>query len=349
MARELIGNVEITQRPQVDYPVVTTFTSIAAPVFEMTEDKLEGVFNNVEVDGDAASIPRWLDQDEIREYGIADDQQFAGTAGEVKRVLIAWKIYRLDKSIKRGQSEAANVMFAQRYAQSIASAQAKGTFQAFCNAAGAIEYSDLTNEDHALGVVGANFRWDAATKARAVLASKKVDNGTGVNATGWNLQKALYARTLARRGWLGSMGMQPAMCVTSHAALDGFYNDEQSLNRDYTPPIMDAFTGGGGVQMADGMWNGFNWVAVGDLPAGKGLATETVGSGNDARDIEDSYVFDPTCFQAVTLRGQLKHELRMYHDENSDEIRFRYKGIYGIGIVNPKGVVPVRNLVPSAA
>ena len=340
MTRETIGDVAVDNQVGISYPGVTHFMSMAARVFEQTMDPCEGIFENSIASGRQVSIPRFVGVDDIREVGIDDDLSFQPTGSEIKRILIGWRFVIIDKQIKKGEDADSQVNLADDIMQKIQGGRARGSFQALANALGKVPYSDLKNQDHALGVVRAGTQWDSVNKKRINTKTDAV--ATAVN---WNAQKIEAVRTIAKRGHLGEMSAEMPVIISSAAALGGFGEDEQSLNKDYSSPL--SFGHAGVVQMAEGSWKGFRWAQVGDFPAGKGLPTKNSGTGNTLLSLEDSFALDPTCVRQVTLQGRPMHEMTIYEDNNTHSLRFRYLGCYGFGVVNPKGIIVVRNSIPA--
>ena len=343
MTRQTIGDVAVDNQVNAKYPAVTHFMSMAAKVFEQLNDPTEGMFENSVAGGRQVSIPRFVGVEDVREVGIDDDLGFEPTGNEVKRILIGWKYVLIDKQIKKGEDSDSQVNLAEQIMQRIQGGRARGSFQALANALGRVPYSDLTDNDHALGVIRAGTAWDSGTKKRI---NTKAASETMALAQRWNLQKIEALRTIAKRGHLGEMSAEMPVIISSADALGGFGEDEQSLNKDYSSPLM--FGHAGVVQMAEGSWKAFRWAQVGDFPGGKGLRSVSSGAGNAKFTLEDSYALDPTCVRQVTLQGRPMHEMTIYEDNNTHSLRFRYLGCYGFGVINPKGIIVVRNLVESA-
>ena len=286
-----------------------------------------------------------MNQDKLRKSGPGEPgERFSATSKIAKRVNISWDFFRLDNAIGRGEDQTAQVMWAQAIMDAIQGARAWGTFGSVANALAAVAYTDAKNQDHALGVVNADTRWNNAAGSEGRIIGTGAAGQSG-NFKGWNRAKIWTAQNMARRGHLGSRGSGMPIVVTSHAALDGFYDDVLSVHKDYSSPF--EWGPAGQVMMADNVYSGFRWAAVGDPPDGtESLPTANVGG----KLLEDSFIVDPSplCITNVTLEGQPMHMINIYESEDDDELRFRYLGIYGTGVINPKGIIPVRNLIPGA-
>lgn len=316
-------------------------------VYEFSQDDFVGKFATDEVDGKDVSYLRMHGQNNPRREETLGDRSFRPSATRHSRRVGRYFGYAEDFVIREDEQVAIQVRLAKDIARRIAGMRARLPIQVVLNALDTLPVTDTaTNaQDGLLAVVPSTIGWDAINKRRITAA-------TGA-PTKWNKQKQAVIQTLLTQG---NVPQGDILTLASPLTVDGFSEDEQSINMDYQVQFAKGMQYGGGAYMGLPGFYGMNWYLLPQLPDqdyigthGKGgFKPSTMTVNSVAYNLFDEYAFDRNCIILLTSSENPMFRVDIHHDWWNKQMAFRFTAYIGALVLNPKGVLRISNAYNAA-
>lgn len=331
MAVEVIGDIHLTTPDNLNANegvAIEHFVNELGviQVHEYNNEMLTGMLPSIPQRGDRVSIPRALGVNNFREVDINGDRSVQAASLHATRVYGQKKTYDLDFVIKQETETEVQLSWVEQGLIKYRGAKARLAQQAVITALNTIPMNNSTAAaaDGILGTVGAGVGWDPVNKTR-------IDPGT--TPLPWNLQKLQVAkRTLE---WGNVMpGERNNICLTTSLAYDGFGYDELSINQDY---------------MAN-TFGGITWNKLGEFPNQEdgtpgGLRRNTMTVNSVDHIVTDDYIFGTESVAIITSSENPMFVIEVIRDPLQHRLVVRGTAHIAAMVLNPKGVVIVKNRI----
>ena len=282
---------------------------------------------------------------------IMGDRRFSATGVESEQVTATWRVWDLDAQIKDGEDGQTIWLSVQRIVRQLWAAKERAKFSIVANVIGKVPGTDSAT-DKADGVafsIASNYK--AVYPANNPRAREVKADGAAV---GWNMAKLMRAKRLMQHHHM--LAEQVPVILTTHSALYGFNQDEDSANRDYSQNFdsgMQSFGVGAGINQ---MWNGFCWAAVGEFPSDTlnvddddkidGIKSANATVNSESVSLQNNYCFSPGTVVVIMPSGAAgwdAESIKIYEDPDTHALKFRMSLYMGAVILNPKFIGRIIN------